>query len=170
VSPLLWSRRVPNRRVHGAWLLAAAVACGPGGPAVGGARGFDEIDVPAANRAIAEEDARLVQARDPHDPRAGAAVAVIDLDDPIPAAWVQDARPVVVIARDEVAARRLAARLVREGVRRVSVVRGGIEAWTGSPGDSVAPSDTVGLSGARDATPWPREPARRTDSWQQSQK
>jgi rhodanese-related sulfurtransferase len=131
-----------------------------------------EIGVPAATRALAEEEARLVQVRNSEspDPRAAHA-AIIGPEEAVPDAWLQEARPIVVIAHDEVAARRLAARLLRLGASRVSVVRGGIEAWSGPP-EERAPSDTdrVGLSSARGAKPTGREPARRTDPWQQSQK
>jgi rhodanese-related sulfurtransferase len=91
-----------------------------------------EIDVPAATRSLAQEQARLVQVLDveSHDPRVEHA-AIVRPDEPVPDAWLHEARPIVVIAHDEVAARRLAARLLRLGASRVSVVRGGIEAWSG---------------------------------------
>jgi rhodanese-related sulfurtransferase len=147
-------------------------ACGPGGPVVGGARSFAEIDVAAATRSLAEEAARLVQVRDSQSPDPHLEhAAIVGPEEAVPDAWLHEARPIVVIAHDEVAARRLAARLLRLGASRVSVVRGGIEAWSGPPEDR-APSDDdrVGLSSPRGAKPTRREPARRTDPWQQSQK
>jgi rhodanese-related sulfurtransferase len=163
---------VSARAAASAALLACLAACGPGGPAVGGARSFEEIDVPQAARSLAEEEARLVQVRDSRSrgPRVAHA-AILGPEEAVPDAWLHEARPIVVIARDEVAARRLAARLLRLGASRVSVVRGGIEAWSG-PRDDPAPSeaDRVGLSSARGAKPTGPEPARRMDPWQQSQK
>ena len=107
-------------------------------------------------------------ARSP-DPRIERA-AIVGPEEAVPDTWLHEARPIVVIARDEAAARRLAARLLRLGASRVSVVRGGIEAWSG-PADR-APSDTdrVGLASERGAKPTGPEPARRMDPWQQSQK
>lgn len=154
-------------------LFACGTSCGPGGPAVGGARSFAEIDVPAAARSLEQDQARLVQVRDPEfaDPRAPAA-AMLGPGESVPDAWLAEARPILVIAHDETAARRLAARLLRLGAARVSVVRGGIGAWSGSQEDPDASSPTsrVGLSNASDAKRTQREPARRTDPWQQSQK
>jgi len=164
---------VPVRVALIAALFACGTACGPGGPAVGGARSFAEIDVPAAARSLEQDQARLVQVRDPEfaDRRAPAA-AMLGLGESVPDAWLAEARPILVIAHDETAARRLAARLLRLGAARVSVVRGGIGAWSESPADPDAPSPNsrVGLSNASHAKPTQREPARRTDPWQQSQK
>ena len=150
---------------------AVAAACGPPDPLFGGARSFDEIDVPAAARSVEREDARLVQVRDPrsNDARIAAAV-IVGPGDPVPDEWLRGARPIVVIAGDVAAARRLAARLLRLGVTRVSVVRGGIEEWLGPREPATEPDARVGLSGSRGAKPTGREPARRMESWQQSQK
>ena len=150
---------------------ALASACGPAGPVVGGARSFDEIDVAAAARSVEREDARLVQVRDPRsgDPRVASAV-IVGPGDPVPDEWLRGARPIVLIAGDVAAARRLAARLLRLGATRVSVLRGGIEGWLGPREPAAEPDARVGLSGARGAKRTGREPARRMDSWQQSQK
>jgi rhodanese-related sulfurtransferase len=154
-----------------ACFCALASACGPGGPVVGGARSFDEIDVPTATRSVEQDDARLVQVRDSgsSDPRVAAAV-IFGPADPVPDEWLRGARPIVVIAGDVTEARRLAARLLRLGASRVSVVRGGIEGWLGPREPATEPDARIGLSGARGAKPNGREPARRMDSWQQSQK
>ncbi len=170
--PLLCCGAVSARAASSAALLAYLAACGPGGPAVGGARSFAEIDVAAATRSLVEEQARLVQVRDSESREPGVAhAAIVRPEEAVPDAWLHEARPIVVIARDEVAARRLAARLLRLGASRVSVVRGGIEAWSG-PAEDREPSatDRVGLSSARGAKPTGREPARRMDPWQQSQR
>jgi rhodanese-related sulfurtransferase len=171
-ASLLCCRAVSARAAASAALVACLFACGPGGPAVGGARSFAEIDVPAATRSLAEDDARLVQSRvaGSRDPRIDHA-AIVGPDDAVPDAWLHESRPIVVIAQDDADARRLAARLLRLGASRVSVVRGGIEAWSRSAQDR-APSDTdrVGLSSRRGAKPFGPEPARRMDPWQQSQK
>lgn len=97
--------------------------------------------------------------------------AIVRPEEAVPEAWLHEARPIVVIARDEAAARRFAARLLRLGAPRVSVVRGGVEAWA-APVEDRAPSDVdrVGLSSERGAKPLGPEPARRMDSWQQSRK
>ena len=110
--------------------IAFAAACDPRIPIAGGARVFDEIDVPAATRSVAQEGARLVQVREPGSPAARVAAAVVVAPaDPVPDEWLRGARPIVVIAGDTTAARRLAVRLLRLGAARVSVVRGGIEGW-----------------------------------------
>jgi len=173
-TALLCWRAVPVRVALVVALLFGGTACGPGGPAVGGARSFAEIDVPTAAHALEEGQARLVQVRDPEfaDPRVGTA-AMLGPGESVPDAWLAETRPILVIAHDEPAARRLAARLLRLGAARVSVVRGGTGAWPGgSQEDRDAPSHTthVGLLDASDAKPSQREPARRTDPWQQSQK
>jgi len=154
-------------------LLVGGTSCGPGSPGVGGARSFAEIDIPAAERSLEQAQARLVQVRDPEfaDPHAPAA-AMIGPGESVPDPWLAEARPILVLAHDDAAARRLAARLLRLGAARVSVVRGGIGAWSESQGDPDAssPNARVGLSNATHAKPTEREPARRTDPWQQSQK
>jgi hypothetical protein len=153
-------------------LAALASACDPGGSIVGGgARVFDEIDLPAATRSLEQEDARLVQVREPGsgDARVDDAL-IVGAADPVPDEWLRGARPIVVIGVDDDAARRLAARLLRLGAARVSVVRGGIEGWLGPREPATEPDARVGLSGARGAKPSGREPARRMESWQQSQK
>jgi rhodanese-related sulfurtransferase len=155
-------------------LFAGGTACSPGGPAVGGARSFVEIDVPAAARSLERDQARLVQVRDPEfaDPRVEAAT-MLGPGESVPDAWLAQARPILVIGHDEAAARRLAARLLRLGAARVSVVRGGIGPWSRSQEedpDAASPTARVGLSNAVDAKPLQREPARRIDPWQQSQK
>ncbi len=160
------------RAAASAALLACLAACGPGGPAVGGARSFEEIDVREAARCVADEDARLVQVRDSQSrgPRIEHA-AILGPEDAVPGAWLHEARPIVVVARDEATGRRLAARLLRLGASRVSVVRGGVEAWSGPSGGGAPPdAGRVGLSRARGAKRIGPEPARRTDPWQQSQK
>ncbi len=169
LSLLCW-RAVPARLALIAALFAGGTACGPGGPAVGGARSFAEIDVPTAIRSLADDQARLVQVRDPAfaDPRIEDA-AFFGEGESVPEAWLAEARPILVIAHDESSARRLAARLLRLGAVRVSVVRGGIGAWSGSQ-DTSPDLTRVGLSNAVDAKPSQREPARRNDPWQQSQK
>ncbi len=154
-------------------LFAWETGCGPGGPGVGDARNFAEIDVLAAARSLARDQARLVQVLDPEftDPRAEAAER-IGPGESVPDAWLAEARPMLVIGHDEAAARRLAARLLRLGAVRVSVVRGGIGAWSEFlevPSPS-SPTSRVGLSNESDAKPSQREPARRTSPWQQSQK
>lgn len=105
------------------------------------------------------------------DPRVEHA-AIVRPEEAVPEAWLHEARPIVVIARDEAAARRFAARLLRLGAPRVSVVRGGVEAWAAGPAEDRAPShtDRVGLSSERGAKPFGPEPARSMDSWQQSRK
>ena len=154
-------------------LFTCGTACGPGGPAVGGAHSFAEIDVPTAARLLEQDQARLVQVRDPEfaDLRVETA-AMLGPGESVPDAWLAEARPILVIAHDDATARRLAARLLRLGAACVSVVRGGTGAWPGSLEEPEAPSDTthLGLSNARDAKPTQREPARRTEPWQQSQK
>ena len=153
-------------------IAALASACDPGASiGSGGARVFDEIDVAAATHSLEHEDARLVQAREPDSGDARVAEAlIVAAADPVPDEWLRGARPIVVIAADGTAARRLAARLLRLGAARVSVVRGGIEGWLGPREPATEPDARVGLSGARGAKPSGREPARRMESWQQSQK
>jgi len=172
-SPLLCWRGVSVRVALIAVLLACGTSCGPGGPAVGAGRSFAEIDVSAAARSLEQDQARLVQVRDPEfaDARIGAA-AMLGPGESVPNAWLAEARPILVIAHDGAAARRLAARLLRLGAARVSVVRGGIGAWLESQQgpDAPSPNSRVGLSNASHAKPIQREPARRTDPWQQSQK
>lgn len=153
-------------------IAALASACEPSASiGSGGARSFDEIDVAAAAHSLEHEDARLVQAREPGSGDARVAEAlIVAAADPVPDEWLRGARPIVVIAADGTAARRLAARLLRLGAARVSVVRGGIEGWLGPREPATEPDARVGLSGARGAKPSGREPARRMESWQQSQK
>ena len=148
-----------------------ATACGPDFPVAGGARVFDEIDAPAATISVEQQHARLVQVREPgsRDGRVTAAVVFAPAD-AVPEAWLQDPRPILIVAQDAAAARRLAARLLRLGATRVSVVRGGIEGWLEPPEPPTETDARVGLSSPRGAKPSEREPVRRTDPWQQSQK
>ena len=118
------------------------------------------------------EDARLVQVRAPGsgDARVTEAI-VVGPGDPVPDEWLRGARPIVVIAGDPAAGRRLAARLLRLGATRVSVVRGGIEGWLEAPAPAPEADARVGLRGSQDAKqPGEPETARRNDPWQQSQK
>lgn len=172
VALLCW-RAVPLRTAIVAALLACGTACGPGGPVVGGARGFTEIDVATARASLERDQARLVQLRDAgfSDPRVDVA-EIVGPGESVPEAWIGEARPILVIAHDEPAARQLAARLLRLGAARVSVVRGGIEAWPKAQEepDPASPTSRVGLSNPSNAKPSAREPARRIEPWQQSQK
>jgi hypothetical protein len=153
-------------------LAVLGAACDPHVSILGGgARVFDQIDLEAATRSLEHEDARLVQVREPGSGDARVADAlVLGVADPVPDEWLRGARPIVVIGTDDDATRRLAARLLRFGAVRVSVVRGGIEGWLGPREPATEPDARVGLSGARRAKPSGREPARRMESWQQSQK
>ena len=164
---------MPLRSAIVAALLACGTACGPGGPAVGGARGFTEIDVATAQTAVERDLARLVQVRnaDFADPQIEMA-EIVSPGESVPDAWITEPRPILVIARGAPAARQLAARLLRHGAARVSVVRGGIGAWPKAQEDPdpSSPTSRVGLSNASDAKPTEREPARRIEPWQQSQK
>ena len=171
IPSLLCCRAVSSRAALLGCVAALAWACGRGDVVVGAARSFDEVDVPAATRSVAQDDARLVQVRNPgsDDLRVAEAV-IVGPGDPVPDEWLRGARPIVVIAEDIADARRLAARLLRLGASRVSVVRSGIEGWLGPDEPAAEPDARVGLSGARGAKPSEREPARRMDSWQQSQK
>jgi rhodanese-related sulfurtransferase len=165
---------VPARASFLAFAIAAVVhaACGPGTSVTGDARAFDEIDIPAATRSVEHDDARLVQVRAPGSGEARVTAAiVVGPADPVPDEWLRGGRPIVVIAADAAAARRLAARLLRLGAIRVSVVRGGIEDWLEQPAPATDPDARVGLRGSRDAKqPSGPETARRIDPWQQSQK
>ena len=164
---------MPLRSAIVAALVACGTACGPGGPVVGGARGFTEIDIATAQTSLERDQARLVQVRNAEfaDPRVEIA-EIISPGESVPDAWIEETRPILVIAHDTPAARQLAARLLRHGAARVSVVRGGIEAWPKAQPDPdpSSPTSRVGLSNASHAKPTEREPARRIESWQQSQK
>ena len=161
------------RRAFVAAIFACGTACGPGGPAVGGSRGFTEIDVATAQTAVERDQARLVQVRnaDSADPRVETA-EIVSPGESVPRAWIAESRPILVLAHDAPAARQLAARLLRHGAARVAVVRGGIGAWPKAQEDPdpSSPTSRVGLSNASNAKPTEREPARRIEPWQQSQK
>ncbi|MDJ0866218.1 MAG: hypothetical protein QNK03_08935 [Myxococcota bacterium] len=127
------------------WLavpLATLLGCEPGAWwRASGVRTFEEVEVGEALRAWDGSDGLLVQVRDP-DARllrvAGA--RLLDPGEPLPEALSGGGKPVTIVAADVRDARRLAARIVRSGSRRVSVVRGGIEAWLAeSPGAAETP-------------------------------
>jgi rhodanese-related sulfurtransferase len=132
-----------------ALLLALALAaCEPGGAPDGGVRTFGEMDAGAAVQLLAEGGARLLQVRevDRHAARLAGA-SLVDVAGSLPR-LPADPMPVLVVAARPQTARRLAARLVREGVPRVSVVRGGIQAWLAASGGG-PPSASHDPTGAR---------------------
>jgi rhodanese-related sulfurtransferase len=121
----------------------ALAGCGPLERALeGSAPAFEEVEAERALALIAAGDAALVQAAE-----AGPAPApldgasLVDPDAPLPQAVADEARTLLVVARDLAAARRLAARLARAGAPRVAVVQGGIQAWLAARGGGAgAPS------------------------------
>jgi rhodanese-related sulfurtransferase len=118
-------------------LLLAGAACGAGDPSRAGARTFDELDAARCARLVSEDGARLVQIRErggPARPVAGAEVLAPDRS--ALESWRGESRALVVLAHDAAVARRMAARLVRDGSTRVVVVRGGIPAWLELPADA----------------------------------
>ena len=121
-------------------LAVAAVACGVGGCLrERGVRTFDEL---AAEEALQLDDAAcmVVQVREPESRAPSVAGAsFLDPAGPLPAGILQERRLVVVVASQAAAARRVAAQLVRAGVPRVAVVRGGIEAWLAASPSTARP-------------------------------
>ncbi len=93
-------------------------------------RAFREVEVSEAQRLLATGDAVLLEAVDSRRGARGLASArPVHPDRALPDGVVAGEAPVVVVAADTAAARRLAARLVRAGARNVAVVRGGVTAW-----------------------------------------
>jgi len=117
-------------------LVVAAVTCGVAGcMRERGVRSFDELAAEEALR-LDDADCIVVQVREPESRAPSVAGAsFLDPAGPLPAGILRERRLVLVVASQATAARRLAAQLVRAGVPRVAVVRGGIEAWlAASPG------------------------------------
>jgi rhodanese-related sulfurtransferase len=129
-------------------LALALAACEPGGAPDGGLRSFGEMDAGAAVRLLAGGGARLLQVRevDGHAARLAGA-SLVDAAGSLPR-LPADSMPVLVVATRPQAARSLAARLVRDGVPRVAVVRGGIQAWLAASGGG-PPSASREPPGAR---------------------
>jgi hypothetical protein len=121
---------VSLRRAGIALLAAGAAACAPEDATLAGARRFAEIEARDALGLHVAGDALLVQLRVPGsaDSRIGVAFWLESAAD-VPDAWLDEQRAILLAAHDDANARRLAAQLVRQGVRRVAVVRGGTEAW-----------------------------------------
>jgi len=121
-------------------LAVAAVTCGVGGcMRERGVRTFDEL---AAEEALQLDDADcvVVQVREPESRAPSVAGAsFLDPERPLPAGILRERRLVVVVASQATTARRLAAQLVRAGVPRVAVVRGGIEAWLAASPSAARP-------------------------------
>jgi rhodanese-related sulfurtransferase len=110
-------------------LLAAGPACDAGGALLAGARHFEEVDAATGLR-LHGDGAILVQLRSEHAVERRVPAAVwLDSANGVPDAWRGEPRALVLLARDPADARRAAARLVRTGVARVAIVRGGIDAW-----------------------------------------
>lgn len=112
-------------------MLVATVLCaGCEWLETGGARSFDEIEAAEAQARVLAKAALLVQVRETEAPavRVGDA-PLVELEGPLPPFLAASQVPILIVAYDPTRARRLAARLVRAGVPRVSVVRGGLQAW-----------------------------------------
>jgi hypothetical protein len=87
-----------------------------------GVRSFREVAVPEAQQLLEDPAARLVLAAQAR-PRSGLARATVVEDDaPLPEALLAAGGPLLVVAADGPAGRRLAARLVRAGARRVALL------------------------------------------------
>ncbi|MEN8183202.1 MAG: hypothetical protein ABFS46_11780 [Myxococcota bacterium] len=106
-------------------LLACLLGCEPAAwLQAGGVRAFREVGAPEALEILADPAASVLQLRarrwEPTVPRA----SLVGLADPIPPALLEETGRVLVVAADGAAGRRLSARLVRAGVRRVVLVVG----------------------------------------------
>jgi rhodanese-related sulfurtransferase len=110
--------------------LAVAAAGAGGCLRERGVRTFDEIAAAQALQQLGDASGLLVQVRqaDSQVPRVAGA-SLVDLEGELSGALLGEQRLVVLLAPEEATARRFAARLVRAGVPRVAVVRGGIQAW-----------------------------------------
>lgn len=87
----------------------------------GGVRAFREIEVGEARRILEDPDVSVLQLRttrfEPTLPEA----TVLETDDPLPEG-VLEARRILLVTTDGTQGRRLSARLVRAGARRVALL------------------------------------------------
>jgi len=90
-----------------------------------GIRNVGSVSAETAADWLEQDRALLVQVRGVGEgPRAVPGAVRMSLEDPIPEAVLEADRPLLVVASEPDEALRVAARLVRAGVRRVSVVSG----------------------------------------------
>jgi rhodanese-related sulfurtransferase len=123
-------------------LVVVAAAGGVGGCLrERGVRTFDELGAAEAVERLGDAACVVVQPREPESRAPSVAGAsFVDSAGPVPRGILEERRLVVVVASEPTAARRLAAQLVRAGVPRVAVVRGGIQAWMAAAPGGAAPS------------------------------
>lgn len=111
---------VPSRLAIACALLAFCACDAEGWLHLGGVRAFREIGASEARRILEDPSAAVLQLRTaPLEPLLAEAV-VLRAGDPLPRRLLEAAR-ILVVSRDGPAGRRLSARLVRAGARRVNL-------------------------------------------------